>query len=480
MGAGDGGWGWGYASGRGVGAATGELDSPPRPAWFGECKPQALLGGVFLFIIWCWMLWGWLALTVGVWLWVNYGGYGASLRYQLPQPVTHPPKPTGTEVPEPQDHEYGAARQNHVVAGGAGSGGGVVILSPGRDEAAQLPTVLPGLCEQDYADLRVVFIDDASSDDTPAITAAMAARYPQLMVVRNEQEPPPGWMGKCWAIHCGYEALQAKILEQKSEIDWLCFTDADIHWHPQLLRTAIDHALEHDADLLGVTPTLRFGSVSEAVVQLQLVLALGLMLPFEKAMDPDSPFALTGGAFILVRKKFYDAIGGHTAVKGEMVEDLKLGMALKAAGARHRVAMAGELQTCRMYDGWADMWEGLTKNAYAGVNHRWWLALPMCLMVLLLNVLPAAALPAAALWWLAAPGWVPAAVTLCLALVVGLQARALNTARKLMHLPWGYAWSMPIGSAVYLAIILTSIGQYHTKGNAWKGRRYAASDSPKT
>ncbi|MEM8738489.1 MAG: glycosyltransferase [Planctomycetota bacterium] len=406
------------------------------------------------------------ALAVLVWAWINFGGgYGRSTHHQLPQPPPEPPPGTAA-----------TSEANELSGALPGAFPGVVILTPGRNEAEHLPTVLPELCEQDYPEFRVVFVDDASDDATPEIVAAMTARYPQLTAVRNTQEPPPGWMGKCWAIHHGYEAWRAEASPAGSaEPSWLCFTDADIHWHPRLLRTAMEHALEHDADLVGVTPTLRFGGPAEAIVQLQLVLALGLLFPFEKAMDPDSPIALTGGAFILVRRSYYDRLGGHEAVKGEMVEDLKLGAAVKALGAKHRVAVAGDLQWCRMYHGPADMWEGLTKNAYAGLDHRWWKALPLCAAVALLNVGPPlyllAALVVMACWFSAA--WLGVALLAAAALL--LQARALNAARKLMRLPWPYAWTLPLGSAAYLVITFVSILHYYTKGNAWKGRRYAAS-----
>jgi hypothetical protein len=181
----------------------------------------------------------------------------------------------------------------------------------------------------------------------------------------------------------------------------------------------------------------------------------------------------------LVRRSFYDQIGGHRAVRGEMVEDLRLGMALKAAGAKHRVAMAGELQWCRMYDGVADMWEGLTKNAYAGLEHRWWRAGLLLLGVVLLNVLPVviAATTAVSLALGPTTQWLPWATLGLSVLTVLWQARALNTARKIMGLPWGYAWTMPIGSLAYGVILLASVWHYYTKGNAWKGRRYRAADA---
>ena len=397
-------------------------------------------------------------LAAAVWAWVNFaGGRGRSLHYRLdPDPPARPP--------------------------GGGPWPRVTLVAPGRNEAAHLPAVLPRLCGQSYPRVRhrVVFVDDASSDRTPAIVARFVAAHPHLLGVRLEGDPPPGWMGKCHAVHRGVAAADAGAGPERGhdpEPDadpWLCFTDADILWHPDLLRCAVAYALEHDADLLGVTPTLTFGSTAEAVVQLQLVLALGVALPFEKAMDPETPWALTGGAFILVRRRFYDAIGGHAAVRGEMVEDLKLGMALKAAGARHRVAVAGDLQTCRMYDGVADMWAGLTKNAYAGLNHRWYVAASAVLAVATLNVLPPLYAGVAAAWLLLDPRPLAVAALLAAVAAVLLQARALNAARKLMRLPVGYAWTLNAGSAAYAAILLASAWRYHRGGNRWAGRTYGA------
>ena len=406
-------------------------------------------------------------LSAVVWMCINHtGGRGRTLNYQL--------DPQGPEALPGNDPQ--------------GPWPTVAIVAPGRNEAAHLPEVLPRLCQQDYAAgrYRVVFVDDASSDATPEITASMRERFEHLTVVRNGQDPPAGWMGKCWAVHQGVAALGVGSSDAAADQDqdqdqakpeWMCFTDADILWHPRLLRSAVAYATEHEADLLGVTPTLRFGSAAEAVVQLQLVLALAAMLPFEKAMDPDTPWALTGGAFILVRTNYYESIGGHEAVKGEMVEDLKLGMALKAAGARHRVAIAGELQTCRMYDGWIDMWEGLTKNAYAALNHRWWNALGVIVAAWLLNILPPVYLLFAGVWWVVAPGWLPLVTAGLAGAAVLWQARALNASRKLMDLPARYAWTMLPGGAVYTLILAASAWRYYRGGNLWSGRRYGPAES---
>ncbi|MEQ9459661.1 MAG: glycosyltransferase family A protein [Phycisphaeraceae bacterium] len=352
----------------------------------------------------------------------------------------------------------------------------VAIIVPGRDEAEHLPETLRGLCAQDYPDYRVVFVDDASGDGTPGITREMAGCYEHLRVVRNEASPPAGWVGKPHAVWRGYEALVAEERRTGWRAEWVCFTDADIHWHPQCLRSAVRHGLETGADLVGLYPELWFGSWVEALVQVQLVLALGVLYPVERAMDPGHEDTLTGGAFMLVRRSHYDAIGGHRAVQGLVVEDLALGKALKANGARVRVAMASELFWCRMYEGWADQWEGLTKNAYAGIDYNPLKALGMLTGVAMFNVLPTVSL---LVWGVAVVvgsvdlssvyGWLPG-VLAGVGAVMG--ARAMDAARKFCGLNGLYAWSLAAGSAVYGVIVLASIRDYYLGGNRWKGRRY--------
>ncbi|MEM9753004.1 MAG: glycosyltransferase family 2 protein, partial [Planctomycetota bacterium] len=361
------------------------------------------------------------------------------------------------------------------------------------NEAEHLPRSLADLCRQNYdGPLRVIFVDDASTDATPTITRAALRQFPErLTVVRNDVEPPPGWVGKCWAIHRGVRQLETQLEDADARTPWLCFTDADLRWHPQLLRTAMQHAEAHDADVVAVAPTLVFGGAWETIVQLQLMLALAAMLPFEKAMDPrKKDTAITGGAFILVKRAKYDEIGGHEAVKGEIVEDLQIGLALKRSGAKMRVALAGDLQWCRMYDGVPDMWEGLTKNAYAGLNRNPFKATALLVATLALNIAPMPLAIGALVWCLVSPSWIAIATCAAATLTTLFQARALNAVRKLARptpthpeqphelgtrpVPARYAWTMPIGSAAYSVILLASMWHAHTRGNVWKGRSYKA------
>ncbi len=356
----------------------------------------------------------------------------------------------------------------------------VAILCPGRNEESWAPLTLPTLCQQRLVNHRVVFIDDQSSDRTGAIIDELAAQHPQLLAVHNQVDPPPGWVGKCWAVQQGYLALQQAEERDGQRAQWLCFTDADIVWHPDCLAAALRHALAENADVVGLFPAMEYFGVSDRIAVLSMVLALVTLFPFRKAMDPKHPDTLTGGAFILVRRELYESIGGHQAVAGQMVEDLALGRALKAAGGKVRLAVTPVLLRARMYDDFADMWEGLTKNAFAGVNYSWLRAGALLCFACLGGYGPVLLLLAAAGqllttvltgqpahtagWWNAA-GALACGTLLAQALVAGPIARTLK-------LTGGYRWALPAGAALYSTFMLASMWRSIVGGNRWKGRAY--------
>jgi chlorobactene glucosyltransferase len=250
------------------------------------------------------------------------------------------------------------------------------------------------------------------------------------------------------------------------------------------MRAAMLHGIEHDADMVALFPGLEFGSPVEAVVQQTMVLALGLFFPFDKAMDPDYPDTLTGGAFMLVRRSLYDSFGGHEAVKGFVIEDLNLGRTVKKHRGKIRIAIAEQLLRCRMYEGWTDMWEGLTKNAYAGLEYKMHIALVAIAGIVVANILSPVYLIAAIVWAAIQPtsgvAWV--AVTMSVVLIL-LQARPMNQIRLMLQLSWPYAFAVPPGSFLYLLITIGSMWQYYRRGNVWKGRSYnrqALADEIKT
>src|SRR6185436_12907273 len=74
-----------------------------------------------------------------------------------------------------------------------------------------------------------ILVDDRSTDGTGDIARALGD--PRLVVIRGE-EPPPGWLGKPWAMEQGSGAARGELL---------LFVDADVHYEPAALRAAVAH-----------------------------------------------------------------------------------------------------------------------------------------------------------------------------------------------------------------------------------------------
>ena len=341
----------------------------------------------------------------------------------------------------------------------------VSIVVPARNEAPVLSATVPTYCTQDYPDVQVVLVNDQSEDDSAAVLARLRADHANLTVI-DATPRPDGWCGKPWAVTQGVAAARA---------DWLLFTDADCHFHPRVTRQAVRFMQANDLDLLSLVPQMTFGSAVERVGLAGLVTVLAMMFPVGWANDPKrTSLALAAGGFILVRRSAYEKTGGHAAVKSQLIEDVNLARKMKAEGAKVHVRFTPDLVSTRMYEGWGDLWEGLAKNAYAGMEyqpHKFWVGIVVGLLV---SVLPPAYLLASVLWAAAAPESRAAQAAVVLASLINLLIVLVHLrAVRFLRLPLWHALLMPLSAGLYTLIAISSAWQHHYRGgNLWKGRRY--------
>ena len=133
----------------------------------------------------------------------------------------------------------------------------VSVLVPARNEADRvLPSSISSVLAQDYGRFEVIAVDDRSTDETGTILKSLAAADTRLRVIEGA-EPPPGWLGKPFAMQ---EALD----EARGE--WILATDADMIFDPAALRTAVAHTLEREGDALTLIPHFETGSFWERVM----------------------------------------------------------------------------------------------------------------------------------------------------------------------------------------------------------------------
>ncbi|MGO2660845.1 glycosyltransferase [Mycetocola reblochoni] len=230
--------------------------------------------------------------------------------------------------------------------------GRVVALVPARDEARRLPVSLPTLLVQG-AD-RVVVLDDDSSDGTADVAAALGAE------VAAGEPLPAGWTGKNWACHQLAALGTADTPDPDGPPDYLLFTDADVVWSPGALDELLALADRRDAALVTVFPrqlTVRGGE--RLVTPLIDAAVLGLV-PTRLTAAPAPVVA--NGQVMLFRRDAYARVGGHEAVAGELVEDVRLAERVRDAGEPLVVCRGGRGIAVRMYDGYRSSLLGLAKS----------------------------------------------------------------------------------------------------------------------
>ncbi len=327
------------------------------------------------------------------------------------------------------------------------------LLVPARNEAAVIGATVRALLAQAYPDFEVIVLDDASTDSTAAIAQSAGIDDPRLRVIRGEPLPA-GWMGKNWACH---------QLSQAASGEWLIFTDADVRWLPGALAALAETMARTRADVLTVWPTQHTVTWSERLVVPLMALAVLGYLPLPLVHHTSWPaFAAANGQCLAFRQRAYQAIGGHAAVRGHIVEDVALARQAKARGLRLRMADGAGLIACRMYGGWSSVRDGFAKNILAGHGNSIAFLLLSTAFHWLIFIFP---------WlWLAlgigAPGWPvwPAAW-----IALGIGARALTAAATRQRL--GDALLMPVSVLLMTHIAARSIWwRLRYGGPQWKGR----------
>ena len=333
----------------------------------------------------------------------------------------------------------------------------VSVIIPARNEEASLGACLDSLVAQTRVNLEnvnfeIIVVDDNSTDRTREI----AASFPKVKVI--EAAPlSNGWTGKNNAVVTG--ARQARGL-------WLLFTDADtVHVLGSLAR-ALSEAQQHGAELLSYSPE-QIAVTFWEIATLPVVFAeLARQYSPSKVSDPRSPVAAANGQYILVRRDTYDAVGGHAAVAGDILEDVALARAVKSTGRKIRFRYAADAVRTRMYRNYAQLREGWTKNLALLFPKPGWLATQTVLFwafpfanLLLPLFVPAVGHRA---WWFVPGGLVFARNT-------GRMRRAnFDLTTEIM----GALFGMPM-----FAYLLLRSKRAHANGKvAWKGRTY--SDKP--
>jgi glycosyltransferase involved in cell wall biosynthesis len=331
----------------------------------------------------------------------------------------------------------------------------VSIIVPARNEAEHIRETLSQLLALDYSNYEVVVVNDRSTDRTGQIADQVAAS-PQahgLLKVIHISELPSGWLGKTHAMW--------RAGEQASG-DWLLFTDADVLFKPDSLRRAVAYAEAERADHVVLFPRMIMKSPGERmmIAFFQMLFVFGHR-PWRVA-NPKARDHMGVGAFNMVRRSVYEAVGSYRALRMEVIDDMKLGKVVKNAGFAQRNVSGEDLISLRWAQGVLGIVNNLTKNFFAVLSFQWWRTVVTIVGLGFLNLGPFLGV-----WF--AHGWarVPYAIALgsLFAIYCGMSFRS--------PIPPYYFFLHPISTSLFIYILLRSM--VHTLSNdgiVWRGTKY--------
>ncbi|MCH7857570.1 MAG: glycosyltransferase [Gemmatimonadetes bacterium] len=347
----------------------------------------------------------------------------------------------------------------------------VSVIIPARNEERSIRLCVESISASDYPDFEVIVVDDRSDDATLELARAIPPNHARRVVVVEGDPLPEGWMGKPWACAQGAKVAQG---------DLLLFTDADTIHAPELLGRAVAGMMEDEGDALTLLGRQLMETFWERLVQTHMMAAMvfrfpnpGKPLPPERWRD-----AIANGQFMLFDRDAYEEIGGHEAVKGEIVEDQRLAQILCRSGKRLTVRAAETAFATRMYRSLEELIEGWSKNLSLAARQsvpRWavpivmpagivvgvliWIVPPMVLLMSLAGFGPGGSLGVGPNGWVTWSAW-----------ITGLSVIAWSLVSWRLKAPFWVGAFYPLASGVVNYIFLRS---WIRGGRVeWKGREY--------
>ncbi len=340
----------------------------------------------------------------------------------------------------------------------------VSIIVPARNEEDIIEKALHMLLALDYDNYEVIAVNDRSTDRTgeimermsqnPRAVANTATRvgHPRLRVIHHT-ELPPGWMGKTHAMWTA---------GQQATGDWLLFTDADVLFKPDSLRRALAYAEAEPADHVVLFPRM----IMKRPGEFMMIAFFQTMFMFGhrpwKVADPSTDDHMGVGAFNMVRRRVYEAVGTYAALRMEVLDDMKLGKVVKRAGFAQRNVFGADLISIRWAQGAFGIVENLTKNFFAVLSFQWWRAILSAFGLAFLNYGPF-------LGAFLAHGWLrlPYGVALgCMILIyLGMGWRS--------GVPAYYFVLHPVSTTLFIYTLLRSMSLTLWNGGiVWRGTKY--------
>lgn len=327
--------------------------------------------------------------------------------------------------------------------------GDITVLIPARNEVQVIARCVSALGVQGEG-LRVVIVDDQSTDGTAAAIPELPALRLEVIVGRSL---PQGWAGKLWALEQGLQYVQTPLT---------LLLDADIALAPGLLATLRARLLRQDLDLVSVMPRLRMHGFWERLLIPAFIFFFKLLYPFRLANSRSTRFAAAAGGCVLLRTEALRQIGGFAALRNALIDDCTLAARFKASGWLTWMGLTHSVYSLRRYQHLSEIWNMVARSAFTQLRYST-VALLVCTAIMVIG------------FWGPIAGLVLGAGRVRWIGLIGLAALLACYLPTLRYYRLSPLWAalLPITATLYLAMTWTSAMRcWRGVRSHWKGRSY--------
>ncbi|KGX91324.1 glycosyl transferase [Pontibacillus halophilus JSM 076056 = DSM 19796] len=236
----------------------------------------------------------------------------------------------------------------------------ISVVVAAKDEALSIRETLISLVDQSYSNLEIIVVNDRSDDETELIIQDLCRHFPSIHSI-HITELPEGWIGKNHALHVGSQAATGDVL---------VFIDADVRLNSRTIEMARDHLNNQQVDHLTLSPDLTGKGVwLRGFIAYFLFGFSYFKRPWTANQDDSRKGGMGIGAFQMIRRDTYYAIGTHAAFPTQPDDDLKLGQYVKKAGFKQRLVTGKSHLSVEWYATLKEALVGLEKNTFAGLHY---------------------------------------------------------------------------------------------------------------
>lgn len=329
------------------------------------------------------------------------------------------------------------------------------IIVAGRNEEKHIRAAVESMTALSYPALKVMAINDRSTDNTGDILDQLARTNMRLQAI-HVQNLPEGWLGKINALQTGFDQLDPQV-------EWVLFTDADIKFAPEALQKAIFFCEANNLDHLTIFPEVEFSTRLERAFVAVFGMLISLDRPTWLIENPRSKKSLGIGAFNLIRRNCLTKIGAFRQVRLSVDDDIRLGELLKAHGFRQKAIFGSKMLSLRWQEDLKSYIRGFEKNAFGNLDYnigKFTLAIT--------GIFVALVLPALTLLFANSPN-----VALLSLGIYAVQAAILHESRRATNIGAPYILLVPVGGLLVItSMSLSAWMTLKSNGIAWRDTHY--------